>query len=121
MQRNLRFYVFLSKRLLGLSLLFACARKNIAIIKECINHCTDLDLMALNIYGANFLHWLFHGMEVTDEIKQHLTNSVMKLIDKKIEKKFLKKCYMRKMRLTIVHYYGLSVIEIFFANFWSGL
>jgi len=90
------------------SLLFACARKNLGIIKECINHSTEQDLRALNMYGANFLHWLVHGKDVSDEIKKNMMNSVLKLIDKKIEKKDIKIMLQEK---NAIDYSPLSWLE----------
>lgn len=54
------------------SLHFACANKNVKIIKLILNICSH-DLVAeRNLYNATSLHWLVHGRKIPDQSKLKL-------------------------------------------------
>ena len=60
------------------ALIFAAAKKNKEIMQHCLQLASVYFVRDRNNYGANFLHWLFHGEAVPDNKKKILIHNVLK-------------------------------------------
>lgn len=54
------------------------------------------NLFSSNIYGANFLHWLFHGMDVRDQDKNLLLKNIFNSMLRKINREGIKSLLGRR-------------------------
>jgi hypothetical protein len=60
------------------ALIFAAANKNTEIMQLCLEHASLGFIRESNNYGANFLHWFFHGQNIPDAKKKEIISSIMK-------------------------------------------
>lgn len=60
------------------ALIFAAANKNREIMQYCLESAPLYYIRANNNYGANFLHWFFHGQTFPDCEKKMMISTVLK-------------------------------------------